>query len=367
MMINEPTWRFDLQLFAADDKTEQPTQKRRQDTRKKGQTARSTELSSALVLMAGIMAVYLLLPGPLRRFFQYCMSIWTNLDLEDLTISSAGKLFWQVSLQAGMVLLPLFAVLMLVAWLASLAQVGFLLSGKPLEPSLGRLNPLEGLKRMFSKRSFVELLKSLLKLAGVAYLAYQSAQEVARWSSGYIGTEIGVSFAALAELIYSVAARVAFFLLFIGVIDYVYQRYDFNQNLRMSKQEIKEEYKQSEGDPKIKAQIRERQRQMSRRRMMQDVPKADVVIVNPIHLAIALQYDPKKSDAPVVLAKGQGYLAQKIKEIAREHRISVVEDRPLAHALFQAVEVGRAIPPEFYQAVAEILAFIFRSKQRRSG
>lgn len=366
-MMLEPNWRFDLQLFAGDDKTEQPTPKRRQDTRKKGQTARSTELSSALVLLAGIMAVYLLLPGPLGRFFQYCTSIWLNLDIDDLTIASTGRLFWQVALQAGLVLLPLFAVLMLVAWLVSLAQVGFLLSGKPLEPSLGRLNPLEGMKRMFSKRSFVELLKALLKLGGVAYLGYLSTQEVARWSSGYIGTEIGVSFAALAALIYRIALKVAYFLLFIGVIDYVYQRYDYSQNLRMSKQEIKEEYKQAEGDPKIKAQIREKQRQMSRRRMMQDVPKADVVIVNPVHLAIALQYDPKQSDAPVVLAKGQGYVAQKIKAIAKEHRISVVEDKPLAHALFQAVEIGKAIPPEFYQAVAEILAFIFRSKQRRSG
>lgn len=365
-MSTEQKWHLDLQLFA-EEKTEQATPKRRQDTRKKGQTARSSELSSALILLAGIMSVYLLLPAPLRRLFRYFTSIWGNLAVDDLSVMSSVRLFREVALQVGLVLLPLFAVLVLAAWLSSLGQVGFLLSGKPLEPSLGRLNPLEGMKRMFSKRSFVELLKALFKLCGIAYVAYQSVNDATRWSSSFVGMSISVSFAALANLIYRTSLRIGFFLLVIGVVDYVYQRYEFNQKLRMSKQEIKEEYKQAEGDPKIKAQIRERQRQMSRRRMMEDVPKADVVIVNPVHLAIALQYDPKKSDAPIVLAKGQGYLAQKIKAIAKEHRISVVEDKPLAHALFRAAEIGRTIPPEFYQAVAEILAFIFRSKQRRSG
>lgn len=365
-MINDSLRPFDLQLFAG-EKTEPATPKRRQDTRKKGQTSRSAELSSALVLMAGIMAIYLLLPVPGWRLFQYAAGVWQNLAQADLDIPSTNLLFWQVALQIGMVLLPLFCVVLLVGWLSSLAQVGFMLTGTPLAPNLGRLSPMEGLKRMFSKRTLMELLKSLLKLGGICYLVYQSANSTIAWSSNIIGSDINTSFAALAALIYRTSIKVAFFLLIIGVADYLYQRYEFNKGLRMSKQEIKEEAKQSEGNPQIKARIREKQRLMSRRRMMQDVPKADVVIINPTHLAIALQYDQRKSDAPVVLAKGQGYLAQKIKEIAREKRISIVEDKPLAQALFKMVEVGQAIPAQYYQAVAEILAFIFRTRHQRSG
>lgn len=362
----ESGWIFDLQLFAG-EKTEPATPKRRQDTRQKGQVARSAELSGSLVLLAGIMAVYLLLPVPGWRLFQYAAGVWENLNQAELDIAGVGQLFLQAALQMGLVLLPLLAVLVLVSWLSSLAQVGFLLAGKPLEPSLGRLNPLEGIKRMFSKRALAELLKSLFKMGGIVYLAYQAVNAALAWSNSFIETDINASFAALADLIYRTGLKIAFFLVAIGVADYLYQRYEFNQNLRMSKQEIKEEMKQAEGDPQIKSRIRERQRLLARRRMMQDVPKADVVIVNPTHLAIALQYDQSRSDAPVVLAKGQGYLAQRIKELAREHRISVIEDKPLAQALFKAVEIGQAIPPEFYQAVAEILAFVFRTRQRRSS
>jgi flagellar biosynthetic protein FlhB len=364
--MSDLTRQFDLQLFAG-EKTEPATPKRKQDARKKGQVVRSAELNSALVLLAGILAVYLLLPAPGWQFSRYAAATWQQLLHQDLDIPATSQLFWQVCLQAGLVLLPVLGVVFLASWISSLGQVGFLLAGKPLSPSLGRLNPLEGIKRMFSKRSLVELLKSLFKLLGIGYLVYQSANDALNWAYNFISTDINASFAALVDLIYRTSLKVAAFLLLLGAADYVYQRYEFNQNLRMSKQEVKEEMKQSEGDPQIKARIRERQRLLARRRMMQDVPKADVVIVNPTHLAIALKYEQGKADAPIVLAKGRDYLAQKIKDIARLHRISVVEDKPLAQALFKAVEVGEVIPSEFYQAVAEILAFIFRTRQKRSG
>ena len=217
---------------------------------------------------------------------------------------------------------------------------------------------------MFSKRALVELAKSLLKLGGIGLIVYRSAATVMGWSLDHVGGDMLPSLMALGEIIFSTSLRVVAFLLVIGAADYVYQRWEFSQGLRMSRQEILEELRQSEGDPQLRARMREKQRLLARRRMMQDVPKADVVIVNPVHLAIALQYDPQQADAPVVLAKGQGYLASKIKEVAREHKVAIVEDPPLARTLFGAVDIGDVIPPQFYQAVAEVLAFVFRTQRR---
>ncbi len=360
----KPEWTFDLQLFAG-EKTEQATPKRRQEARKKGQVPKSAELSGALVLLVAILLIYFLLPVPAMSLLVFARETWSGILTSDLNIAAVNKLSWDLARQTGTILFPLFSALALVAWLSSLAQVGFLLTGKPMEPNLSRLNPLEGLKRMFSKRALVELLKSLFKLGGIGVIVYQSVNSAVTWTTLQYDTDFGQSISSLKQLIYQSVIKVAVFLLVIGLLDYIFQRLEHAKSLRMSKQEIKEEYKQTEGDPQLKARIREKQRLLARRRMMQDVPKADVVIVNPTHLAIALKYDPKVADAPVVLAKGQGYVAAKIREIAKEHRIAVVEDKPLARTLFQTAEIGEIIPPEVYQAVAEILAFVFRSKGRK--
>ncbi len=356
--------RFDLQLFS-EEKTEPATPKRRQDARRKGQTARSNDLSSALVLLAALLFIFQVMPMSGMRFLEFAGHTWQNLYLDELDILTSGQWLWQMALQAGQVVIPLFAVVFLVALLSSTLQVGFLLSATPLSPSLQRINPLEGFKRMFSKRALVEMLKSMLKLGGVALIVYQSASTALSWSLEHIGAEMGRSLANLSKLVFDTSIRVVSFLLALGLADYVYQRLEFNKSLRMSKQEIKEEYRQAEGDPQVRARMRERQRLLARRRMMHDVPRADVVIVNPVHLAIALKYDPEQADAPIVLAKGQGYLAGKIKEIAASHSIAIVENRPLAQTLFKAVDVGEVIPPQFYQAVAEVLAFVFRVQGRR--
>lgn len=355
---------FDLQLFSG-EKTEPATPKRRQESRRKGQVARSTELSSALVLLAAMLFIFRLMPASGSNFLLFASDTWQSLHLADLDHITAGSWMGLMMLQAGRVVLPLFAVVFLVAIASSMMQVGFLVSATPLAPSLNKLNPLEGLKRMFSKKAIVELIKSLFKLGGVALIVYQSAATAIAWSVDNIGAEVGVSLTALMDLIFSTSMQVVIFLLLIGIADYVYQRFEFNQSIRMSKQEIKEEYRQAEGDPQLKARMRERQRLLARRRMMHDVPQADVVIVNPVHLAIALAYDLEEAEAPLVLAKGQGHLATKIKEIARENRVAVVENKPLAQALFAAVEIGDVIPTEFYQAVAEILAFVYRAGGHR--
>lgn len=355
---------FDLQLFSG-EKTEPATPKRRQEARRKGQAARSTELSSALVLLAAVLFIFQIMPASGMNFLAFASHTWQNLAHDDLDIAASGQWLWQMALQTGQVVLPLFAVVFLVALVSSMVQVGFLLSSTPVSPSLQKINPLEGLKRMFSKRALVELLKSLLKLGGVALIVYQSASTALNWSLEHIGSEMGRSLADLSRLVFNTSMRVMAFLLALGLADYVYQRLDFSKSLRMSRQEIKEEYRQAEGDPQLRARMRERQGLLARRRMMHDVPRADVIIVNPVHLAIALKYDPKEANAPLVLAKGQGNLAGKIKEIAAEHRIAIVENRPLAQTLFAAVDVGEEIPPQFYQAVAEVLAFVFRAERRR--
>ncbi|HBK85196.1 MAG TPA: flagellar biosynthesis protein FlhB [Firmicutes bacterium] len=356
--------RFDLQLFA-EEKTELATPKRRQEARRKGQTARSNDLSSALVLLAALLFIFQVMPVSGMRLLEFASHTWQNLYLSELDIHTSGQWLWQMALQAGQVVIPLFAVVFFVALLSSTLQVGLLLSATPLSPSLQRINPLEGFKRMFSKRALVELLKSMFKLGGVALIVYQSASTALSWSLEHIGAEMGKSLANLSKLVFNTSMRVVAFLLALGLADYIYQRLEFSKSLRMSKQEIKEEYRQAEGDPQLRARMRERQRLLARRRMMHDVPRADVVIVNPVHLAIALKYDPEQADAPIVLAKGQGYLAGKIKEIAASHSIAIVENRPLAQTLFKAVDVGEAIPPQFYQAVAEVLAFVFRIQGRR--
>lgn len=356
--------RFDLQLFSG-EKTEPATPKRRQEAREKGQVARSNELSSALVLLAAVIFLFQVMPASGAGFLTFASNIWQDLAHADLDIATSGQWLWQVAIQTGQVVLPLFAVVFVVALLSSTLQVGFLLSSTPLSPSLQKINPLEGFKRLFSKKALVELLKSLLKLGGVGLIIYQSASSALSWSLDHMGADLGISMAALSQLIFSTSIRVIAFLLALGFADYIYQRLEFNKSLRMTKQEIKEEYRQAEGDPQVRARMRERQRLLARRRMMHDVPRADVVIVNPTHLAIALKYDPDAADAPLVLAKGQGHLAAKIKEIAAEHRIAIVENKPLAQTLFAAVDVGDEIPPQFYQAVAEVLAFVFRAQRRR--
>ena len=356
--------RLDLQLFSS-EKTEPATPKRRQEARSKGQAARSNELSSAIVLLAAVLFIFRVMPSSGLDFLAFASNTWENLGQSDLSPVTASQWLWHVAVQAGQVVLPLFAVVFLVAIISSTLQVGFLFSSTPLTPSLQKLNPLEGFKRLFSKRALFELLKSLLKLGGVAFIVYQSAATALGWSLDHIGADVANSLSDLSRLVYSTTMRIIAFLLALGFADYIYQRFEFNKSLRMSKQEIKEEYRQTEGDPQLRARIREKQRLLARRRMMHDVPKADVVIVNPVHLAIALKYDPEEAAAPLVLAKGQGHLARKIREIASEHRIAIIENKPLARTLFAAVEVGDEIPPQFYQAVAEILAFVYRTRRKR--
>ena len=245
----------------------------------------------------------------------------------------------------------------------SIFQVGWKVSTKPMEPKLDKFNPINGFKRIFSSDSVFELLKSILKVLLIIYVAYLSIRNEA--NDLFILYEIPLIQAIMlcGSIILDTGLKISIVYLVIGIADYIYQKHKFNEDMKMTKQEVKDEYKNTEGNPEIKGRQRQKMREVSQRRMMQDVPKADVVITNPTHYAVALKYDAETSRAPIVLAKGEDFLAQKIKEAAKEHHIEIVENKPLARMLYANVDIGQEIPPELYQAVAEVLAMVYNTRQ----
>jgi flagellar biosynthetic protein FlhB len=261
--------------------------------------------------------------------------------------------------------LPVMMIIAIISLAANLLQVGFVFSFEPLMPQLDRINPISGFQRLFSLRSLVELVKSLCKIAIIGYFVYRFiAREIVQVPQ-LISADLADSLRVSSGLIVDLALEIGAVILVLAALDYFYQWWEHTKSLKMSKQEVKEEFKQTEGNPQIKGKIKERQRAMAMRRMMQEVPKATAVITNPTHFAVAIRYD-KSMSAPEVVAKGQDFLAERIKQVARENRVTVVENKPLARALYATVEVGETIPQELYQAVAEVLAYVFRLKRRLS-
>jgi flagellar biosynthesis protein FlhB len=354
---------LDLQFFSG-EKTEKATPKKRQDARKKGQVAKSQDINTAILLLA----VFLLL----WMSGGYLFNILTNLFhfsyqgnmLTELTEQNVFPLLTVILKEMAFFLAPILLIAMVAGVAANYFQVGFLFSTEAIQFKLEKIDPIKGFKRIFSVRSLVELLKSILKITFVGGIAFtvlwQRIEEILYLSQKHIGDAL--------VLIASITLQLGVFcsigLLFLAVLDYFYQKYDFEKNIRMSKQDIKDEHKNIEGDPLIKSKIKQRQREMAMQRMMQEVPNADVVITNPTHYAIALKYDEEKYDAPYVVAKGVDFLAQKIKLIAKENEVITVENRSLARALYSQAEIGDTVPEEFFKAVAEILAFVYRSKNK---
>ena len=257
------------------------------------------------------------------------------------------------------IMAPVLLIGMLVAFLCDVVQVKWSPTTKPLQPKFSKLNPVKGFKKVISKDSIVELIKSLFKIGLIIYVVYSYLKD--KLNQIYILYDISLNQALvmIGELVIDLGIRVSAIYLIVGFLDFAYQKFKFKEDMKMTKQEVKDEYKDQEGDPQIKGKQKQRMREASQRRMMQRLPEADVVITNPTHYAVAIKYDPDKYEAPMVLAKGEDYLAQKIKETAREHHIEIVENKPLARMLYANVEVGELIPPELYQAVAEVLAFVY--------
>jgi len=355
---------LDLQLFAQ-EKTEKATPRKKREAREKGQVAKSPELPGALILFFTFLAMDTL--GGLfeDRLYSLFTVAFNEYMLWDVTLSNVSVIFAQLIVQGIMFVAPILAVALILGVVGNYIQVGFLLTGEPLKMKLNKLNPIQGAKQIFSMRSLVNLIKSILKviIIGVVVwinlwgarekllsLSLMPLEDVFRFA-GKLTTKIGVQIGAV--------------LVILAIIDYMYQRYEHNKQLRMSKQEIKDEHKRLEGDPLIKSRIREKQRRMAMMRMMQEVPKADVVITNPTHYAVALQYDATIMEEPRVIAKGVDYIALKIREIAKEHDIITMENRPLARALYERTEIGQSIPVDLFQAVAEVLAYVYKVKGKR--
>ncbi len=356
--------KLDLQFFAG-EKTEKATPKKREDARKKGQVLKSQDVTSALVLLSVFLFLFFASGYMRERIFAFMTEFFTDYFSADVfTIDGMSSVFTEVIAEMAILLLPVMAVAAFAGIAGNFLQFGLLFTAEPLKPDFKKLDPIKGFKRIFSVRALIEFLKSILKIsligAVTVLVIWQNLDQVLALSFQNPAAVL-VTVGKLAGIM-GIAA--SFVLLGIAVVDYAYQKYDYEKNLKMSKQDIKDEYKKSEGDPLIKSRIRQRQREMAMRRMMSEVPKADVVITNPTHFAIALKYDETQADAPVVLAKGMDFVAQKIKMIAAEHKVEMVENRPLARAMYDQVEIGDRVPEEFFKAVAEILAYVYRIRRK---
>lgn len=360
-MEQERILKINLQLFAdQSDKTEKATPKKRQDMRKKGQVAQSREVTSSLILLIMFLAVKIFgnyIYGEVRSIFNMFLNQIPGYDLSEP--NDIMRLMSFVLLEILKICAPFLVIAIVVGFLGTYVQIGFLFTFEPIKPKFSHINPLSGLKRIFSSRSLFELAKSIAKIVLVSWVAWSSIQAEFINMMKMMDMEIGPLTLYLIDSALNIAIKICFTLLLIAAVDYFFQVRKHEKDLRMSKQEVKEEYKQMEGNPEIKSKIKQKQREISMRRMLQEVPKADVVITNPTHYAIAIKYDPNKMSAPYVLAKGADFMAQRIKETAKEHNIRTVENRPLAQSLYNTVEIGQAVPPELYRAVAEVLAFVY--------
>ncbi len=354
-----------LDLFQG-EKTEQATPKKERDARQKGQVPQSREANGAVALL--VLIVFLNFFGPyfMERFFTHymmvmekCTAPWKVFEPGNFIVFVA-QIMWDMLLMIG----PIVLVVMVTGIALNYMQVGFLFTAEPLKFKLDRINPLSGFKRMFSMRALVELAKSSTKSAVMIYITYVYLRDKQALLVNLFDMDPWIMGATMWKTIFDIVVRNAVFLIVVALFDYIYARHEHNKQLKMSKQEIKEEYKQTEGDPLIKSKIKERQRQMSMRRMMQDVPKADVVITNPTHFAIAIEYKNDKDAAPRIVAKGQDLIALNIRKIAEANRVPVVENKVLARTLYQAVQIGDYVPPDLYQAVAEVLAYVYNLKKR---
>ena len=357
---------YNLSFFDEGEKTEQPTARKRRKAREEGQVAKSQEVSTALMFLAAFYALRLFAGGIFERIigiFQNNILLIGNLEMvynERYFASRVGYMF----LQGFLIALPMFIVSMAVGLTANLIQVGWYPTSKPLTPKLNRLNPISGFKRIFSFRALMDLFKSLAKLAAIIAVIYSVVTDEIQSIPHLVDMGLLQSLTYVGNVIINMGINVGIVFIFIALLDFSYARWKHTKDLRMSKQEIKEEYKQTEGNPLIRGKIRQKMREVSMRRMMQSVPQADVIITNPSHYAVALQYNRESltPTAPVVVAKGVDYLAKRIRELAMEHKIEIVENVELARAIYNTVDIGKEIPPDMYQAVAEILAFVYRLK-----
>ncbi len=360
---------YDLQFFAKEgpggEKTEEPTAKKLNDARKEGQVAKSKEIANT----TGLLTLFLILKfgsGFFGGQFMYVFELVYNkipdlIKMENgfVPVMSFYTLIGNIMLRLLLLISPFLILGFIIAFLSDFVQIKWMITMKPLQPKLNKISPLNGIKRIFSVRSLMELFKSIAKILLIGWVAYGTIKNnfdliyllfnMPLWQGIVAAGNVAINFGLKCSVIYSV----------IAAVDYIFQKRKFHEDQKMTKQEVKDEFKQAEGDPQVKGKIKQKMMEVSRRRMMQAIPEADVVITNPTHFAVAIKYDKDVAEAPVVTAKGSDYLAQKIKEAAKEHGVEIVENKPLARMLYYNVEIDEEIPPELYNAVAEVIAYVY--------
>ncbi len=350
------------------EKSEEPTPHRLREAREKGQIAKSREITVAFVLLLSYF---------LFRYLGEFM--WQNLtdsarailqlipEATNFNLPLAGYILLLALRGLALVVLPIFGIAFLSTFIAEALQTGFLFSFDPLTPRLERISPIEGFKKMFSLQGLVELVKSLIKIVIVFYIAWYAAREDLPFIIILIEAQPWDAIVLGGSIAYKIAIRVGLFYVAVAILDYLYRRWEYMRNLKMTRQEVKEEYKRLEGDPLVKQRMRDLQRQVAMSRMMGAVPQADVVVTNPTRIAVALKYDAAKMKAPILLAKGERKIAEEIRRIAEAHEISIVENEPLARSIYRTTRVNQEVPSELYQAVAEVLAYVYKIKRDREA
>lgn len=353
-------YKINLQLFASDEKTEEATSKRKEEARKKGQVAKSTDIPQVATLIVGIVIIKILFSFYYNFLYQNLNTTFKEIIIEELTLEKVGEIFTKYMIVFIVIAGPVLMGVLITGILSNYVQIGFLFTTEPIKPNFEKLNPISGLKNLFSMKKMVDLLKTIIKLIAIAFYSYITVKKSYNdiLNIPYLG--LMDSYIYIFDLCYSIVLKVAIVLLIIAVADYFYQKWEHNKSLRMSKQEIKDEFKQSEGDPMIKGKMRQMQRALLKKKMIQEVPKATVILTNPTHISVALKYE-RGMGAPVLIAKGADSVAFRIREVAKENNIPIYENKPLARAIYQSVEIGEEISEEFYQAVAEILMIVMKN------
>lgn len=343
------------------ERTEDPSAKRREDFRKKGQVAQSKEVQTAAIFSLVLLFWLFYMPHFWDGLTTLVASIWKSAWEFQGTASAITALSIHITKEMALLLAPLFLLVLIIGFFSSFFQFGWLLTGVPLIPDFSKLDPIAGMGRLFSKRSLIESIKSIAKVTLIGWIAFSTVMDKFNEALILVDTSASATMLFLAKTAGLILTKICAILILLAFIDFLYVRWEMEQKLKMTKQEQKEEFKESEGDPHIKGQIRALQQQMARKRMMAEVPKADAVITNPTHLAVAIRYDSAVMAAPIIVAKGADFVAMRIREIARENNIPLVENPPVARLLHK-LDLGAAIPEEMFKAVAEILAHIYSLK-----
>lgn len=368
---------YNLQFFAKEgpggEKTEPATQKKLDDARKDGNVAKSKDLVTAVTLVVLFVVLRVTIGNIGMGFMETFQNVYgkietyANPNSYEITYNATKTLMLDAFKTGALSILPIFIVALVVGFVGDLVQVKWKVTSKPLQPKFSKINPLKGFKRIFSLQSLMNLGKSIALVLIIVFVVFQTIRNQLGLLFSLYDVSLMDALSIIGSLVINLGIEISVIYLIVGVVDYIYQKIKFRNDMKMTKQEVKDEYKNSEGDPQIKGQQKQRMRQASMRRMMKDLPTADVVITNPTHFAVALRYESGKDTAPVVVAKGEDFLAQKIKDRAKECDIEIVENKPLARALYANVDVGQEIPEELYQAVAEVLAYVYNLKNENAA